>query len=52
MHGIGVYSAGVGPKGLAFERFPDIKKNKKIKDLKYFYASLENLFGNGKGETL
>jgi hypothetical protein len=31
VHGTGVYSAGVGPKGPALERFPDIKnkKNKK-----------------------
>jgi hypothetical protein len=26
MHGTGVYSAGVGPKGPALERFLDIKK--------------------------
>jgi hypothetical protein len=30
VHGTGVYSAGVGLKDLALERFPDIK-NKKIK---------------------
>jgi hypothetical protein len=29
VHGTGVYSAGVGPKGPALERFPDIKKKKK-----------------------
>jgi hypothetical protein len=29
VHGTEVYSAGVGPKGLALERFPDIKKKKK-----------------------
>ena len=29
VHGTGVYFAGVGPKGLALERFPDIKKEKK-----------------------
>jgi hypothetical protein len=28
VHGIEVYSVGVGPKGSALERFPDIKKNK------------------------
>jgi hypothetical protein len=27
MHRIEVYSARVGPKGLALKRFPDIKKN-------------------------
>jgi hypothetical protein len=31
VHGTGVYSAGVGPKGLALERFIDIKKKKKKK---------------------
>jgi hypothetical protein len=30
VHGIGVYSAGVGPKGPAMERFLDIKKKKKF----------------------
>jgi hypothetical protein len=29
VHGTGVYYAGVGPKGPALERFPDIKKKKK-----------------------
>jgi hypothetical protein len=29
VHGTRVYSAGVGPKGPALERFPDIKKKKK-----------------------
>jgi hypothetical protein len=29
VHGTGVYSTGVGPKGLALERFIDIKKKKK-----------------------
>jgi hypothetical protein len=29
VHGTGVYSAGVGPKGPALERFLDIKKKKK-----------------------
>jgi hypothetical protein len=29
VHGTGVYSARVGPKGLALERFLDIKKEKK-----------------------
>jgi hypothetical protein len=29
VHGTGVYSAGVGPKGPALKRFPDIKKEKK-----------------------
>jgi hypothetical protein len=28
VHGTGVYSAGVGPKGPALERFLDIKKKK------------------------
>jgi hypothetical protein len=32
VHGTGVYSAGVGPKGPALERFLDIKKKKKIVD--------------------
>jgi hypothetical protein len=31
VHGTGVYSAGVGPKGPALERFLDIKKKKKKK---------------------
>jgi hypothetical protein len=31
VHGIGIYSAGMGPKGFALERFFDIKKIKKIK---------------------
>jgi hypothetical protein len=31
VHGTGVYSAGVGPKCSALERFPDIKKKKKKK---------------------
>jgi hypothetical protein len=30
VHGTGVYSAGVGPKGPALERFLDIKKKKII----------------------
>jgi hypothetical protein len=30
VHGIGVYSVRVGPKSPALERFPDIKKKKKI----------------------
>jgi hypothetical protein len=30
VHGTGVYSAGVGPKGPALERFLDIKKKKYI----------------------
>jgi hypothetical protein len=29
VHGTGVYSVGVGPKGPALERFLDIKKKKK-----------------------
>jgi hypothetical protein len=29
VHEIGVYSAGVGPKGPALEKFLDIKKKKK-----------------------
>jgi hypothetical protein len=29
VHGTGVYSVRVGPKGLALERFLDIKKKKK-----------------------
>jgi hypothetical protein len=29
VHGTGVYSAGVGPKGPALERFLDIKKKKR-----------------------
>jgi hypothetical protein len=35
VHGIGVYFAGVGPKGPALERFLDIKKKKK-NELKSF----------------
>ena len=31
MHWIEVYSVRVGPKGLALERFPDIKKIKNKK---------------------
>jgi hypothetical protein len=34
VHGTGVYSAGVGPKGPALERFLDIKKKKKKKKKK------------------
>jgi hypothetical protein len=34
VHGTGVYSAGVGPKGPALERFLDIKKKKKKDKLK------------------
>jgi hypothetical protein len=34
VHGTGVYSAGVGPKGPALERFLDIKKKKKKKFVK------------------
>lgn len=30
VQGTGVYSIGVGPKGLALERFPDIKKEEKV----------------------
>jgi hypothetical protein len=30
VHGTGVYSAGMGPKGPALERFLDIKKKKKL----------------------
>ena len=33
MHGTGVYSTRVGPKGSALERFPDIKKKKKKEEL-------------------
>jgi hypothetical protein len=32
VHGTGVYSAGVGLKGPALERFLDIKKKKKKKE--------------------
>jgi hypothetical protein len=39
VHGTGVYSAGVGPKGPALERFLDIKKKKKKIIRKYIYAS-------------
>ena len=31
MHGTGVYFAGVSPKSPALERFPDIKKKKKVR---------------------
>jgi hypothetical protein len=34
VHGIGVYSAWVGPKGPALERFLDIKKKKIIFNIK------------------
>jgi hypothetical protein len=34
VHETGIYFAGVGPKSLAFERFPDIKKKKKKKKKK------------------
>ena len=30
MHGTGIYSVGVGPKGPALERFSDIKKKKQV----------------------
>jgi hypothetical protein len=40
VHGTGVYSAGVGPKGPALERFLDIKKNKCA-----FYSWLAENFG-------
>jgi hypothetical protein len=33
------FSAGVGPKGPAFERFPDIKKKKKKKETHFFSQS-------------
>jgi hypothetical protein len=33
VHGTRVYSAGVGPKGPALERFPDIKNLKKKKKM-------------------
>jgi hypothetical protein len=33
VHGTGVYSAGVGPKGPALERFLDIIKKKKKNNL-------------------
>jgi hypothetical protein len=32
VHGTGVYSAGVGPKGPALERFLDIKKKKVFRE--------------------
>jgi hypothetical protein len=38
VHGTGVYSAGVGPKGPALERFLDIKKKKKFKCTDYMIA--------------
>jgi hypothetical protein len=34
VHGTGVYSAGVGPKGPALERFSDKKKKKRKKKKK------------------
>jgi hypothetical protein len=38
VHGTGVYSAGVGPKGPALERFPVIKKKKrKLTFVNIFY---------------
>jgi hypothetical protein len=42
VHGTGVYSAGVGPKGPALERFLDIKKKKKKKKKK-IYIKLSGL---------
>jgi hypothetical protein len=41
MHGIGVYSVGVGSKGPTLKRFPDIKKKKKKKkDIHIMFFSL------------
>jgi hypothetical protein len=42
VHGIGVYSAGVGPKGPALERFLDIKKKKKKKKKKKREIEINN----------
>ena len=42
VHETGVYSAGVGPKGLALERFPDIKKKKIKKKKKKVIQKLNN----------
>jgi hypothetical protein len=39
VHGTGVYSAGVGPKGPALERFLDIKK-------KMFFIQCAEIFLN------
>jgi hypothetical protein len=43
VHGTGVYSAGVGPKGPALERFLDIKKKKKKKKKKETNHFVQNL---------
>jgi hypothetical protein len=41
MHGIGIYSAGIGSKGPALKRFLDIKKKKKKKkDIHIMFFSL------------
>jgi hypothetical protein len=40
VHGTGVYSVRVGPKGPALERFPDIKKKvKKRLNAKCYFSS-------------
>jgi hypothetical protein len=39
VHGTGVYSAGVGPKGPALERFLDIKKKKKSMKPRRIFSS-------------
>jgi hypothetical protein len=41
VHGTMVYSAGMGPIGPALERFPDIKKNKKL-DVIYQHKRMIN----------
>jgi hypothetical protein len=38
VHGTGVYFAGVGPKGIALERFPDIKKKISFYTINYKYT--------------
>jgi hypothetical protein len=52
VHGTGVYSAGVGPKGPALERFLDIKKKKKkkIHIMSQNHRKRENKSGSGYRE--
>jgi hypothetical protein len=44
VHGTGVYSAGVGPKGPALERFLDIKKKKSYHDFLALFCPFSWVF--------
>jgi hypothetical protein len=47
VHGTGIYSVGVGPKGLALERFLDIKKKKKILLRPWKFKNSDLFLGQG-----